>query len=269
MALAVCALGLGACAPKRALVSPILYPTAWVQTAAEYEAAALQAYGTAARSLDRALADSTWTAALEQSGAYAQLPPAIIVDVDETVLDNSPFEARMAKAGLIYDDPAFDVWVRSAEADPVPGALEFLTEAARRGVTIFYISGRRQAWEAATRANLQRRGFPLDPSIDVVPAPGEQPDWTGDKTSRRAWVASQYRVLFLFGDDFNDFVNARVPLGQQAELLRQNRDRWGRVWFVIPNPIYGTWERALYDFEPDLSDLEKVRRITERLDTRE
>jgi acid phosphatase len=189
--------------------------------------------------------------------------------VDETVLDNSPFEAGMAKAELIYDDAAFEAWVLTAAADPVPGALEFLTEAARRGVTVFYISGRQQAREAATRANLERHGFPLDPTVDVVPATGEQPDWTGDKTSRRAWVASRFRVLFLFGDDFNDFVNARVPLEQRAELVRQNRDRWGHTWFVIPNPIYGTWERALYDFESDLSDLEKVRRITERLDTRE
>jgi acid phosphatase len=185
------------------------------------------------------------------------------------VLDNSPFEARMAKAGLIYVDAAFNEWVQSPEAPPVPGALEFLTEAARRGVTIFYISGRSHDEEPFTRANLERHGFPLDPSVDVVPATGEQEDWTSDKTSRRAWVASRYRVLFLFGDDFNDFVNARVPLAQRSELVRQNRDRWGHSWFMLPNPIYGSWERALYDFEPDLSDREKARRITERLDTRE
>jgi 5'-nucleotidase (lipoprotein e(P4) family) len=263
------ALALGACGPKRALVSPILYPTAWIQTSAEYEAAARQAFNAAARALDAALADSTWTAALEQTGDFAALPPAIITDVDETMLDNSPFEARMAKAGLVYDDPAFDAWVESAEADPIPGALEFATEAARRGVTIFYVSGRGQALEEATRRNLERRGFPLDPGVDVVPATGEQPEWTSDKTSRRAWVASRYRVLLVIGDDFNDFVNGRVPLEQRAELVRENAERWGRRWIVVPNPIYGSWERALYDFEPDLSDAEKARRVAERLDARE
>jgi len=268
-ALAAMALALGACAPKRALVSPILYPTAWVQTSAEYEAAARQAFNAAARALDAALADSTWTAALEQTGDFAALPPAIITDVDETMLDNSPFEARMARAGLVYDDPAFDTWVESAEAGPVPGALEFATEAARRGVTIFYVSGRGQASEEATRRNLERRGFPLDPDVDVVPATGEQPEWTSDKTSRRAWIASRYRVLLVIGDDFNDFANGRVPLERRAELVRENAERWGRRWIVIPNPIYGSWERALYDFESGLSDAEKARRVAERLDARE
>ena len=268
-ALAAMALALGACAPKRALVSPILYPTAWVQTSAEYEAAARQAFNAAARALDAALADSTWTAALEQTGDFAALPPAIITDVDETMLDNSPFEARMARAGLVYDDPAFDTWVESAEAGPVPGALEFATEAARRGVTIFYVSGRGQALEEATRRNLERRGFPLDPGVDVVPATGEQPEWTSDKTSRRAWIASRYRVLLVIGDDLNDFVNGRVPLERRAQLVRENAERWGRRWIVIPNPIYGSWERALYDFESGLSDAEKARRVAERLDARE
>lgn len=263
---ALAAAGLGACAPKRALVSPILYPTAWVQTAAEYEGAALQAYAAAARSLEEALADSSWTAALEQTGSYEGLPPAIITDVDETALDNSGFEARMARAGIVYDDPAFDVWVEEAVAEPVPGALEFLTEAARRGVTIFYVSGRGVGQEAATRRNLERHGFPLDSDDDVVPATGEQPEWTSDKTSRRAWIASRYRVLLVIGDDFNDFVNGRVPLDRRAALVRENADRWGRRWIVLPNPIYGSWERALYDFEPDLSDAEKARRVRDRLD---
>jgi len=265
--LALAALALAACGPKRALVSPILYPTAWVQTSAEYEAVARQAYASAERSLELAIADSTWTAALEQSGDFAALPPAIVFDVDETLLANAPFEADMAKEGLMYDDPAFDVWVRSASAEPIPGALEFVTDAAGRGITIFYLSGRRHAWEPFTRENLERAGFPLATHDDVVPAGGERPEWTSDKSSRRAWIAERYRILLLVGDDFNDFVSAAVPLERRAELVREHADRWGQKWIIVPNPIYGSWERALYDFESGLSDVAKTRRVTERLET--
>ncbi len=258
---------LAACGPKRALVSPILYPTAWMQTSAEYEGVARQAYVAARRGLDEALSDSTWTAALEQTGDYGNLPPAVIVDVDETVLDNSAYEARMAKAGLVYTEESFDEWVRSAAAPPVPGALDFAKDAAARGVTIFYLSGRRAAWEPFTRENLRRAGFPLAEGVDVVPATGERPEWTGGKSSRRAWIASQYRVLLLIGDDFNDFVSGSVPLAERDRLARENADRWGRKWIVLPNAVYGSWEGALYDFERGLSDAEKARRVTERLDT--
>ena len=256
-----------ACAPKRALVSPILYPTAWVQTSAEYEGVARQAYAAAARSLEAALADSSWTAALEQTGDFRALPPAIILDVDETTIDNSPFEARMAKAGFVYDEAAFDAWVRSAQAPAIPGAVEFVTAAAERGVTVFYLTGRRHAWEPFTRENLRRAGFPLAETDDVVPTGGERPEWTSDKTSRRAWIAERYRILLLIGDDFNDFVSAAVPLERREELVREHREQWGRKWIIVPNPIYGSWVSALFDFESGLSDAEKARRVAGRLET--
>lgn len=264
--LAVCLAA--ACAQKRS-VAPLIWSTAWVQTSAEYEGVSRQAYRTAARMLEQALADSTWTAALEQTGSFGALPPAIIVDVDETVLDNSAFEAQMVKAGILFDQAAFDAWVERAIAPPVPGALEFATAAAQRGVTFFYVSNRGTVSEAATRENLRRAGFPLAETDDVVPANGERPEWTSDKSSRRAWIAERYRVLLVIGDDFNDFVFARVSLAERERLSLAHADRWGRQWIILPNPMYGSWENALYDWESGLTDEDKIRRVIERLDPAE
>lgn len=248
----------GACAAPRAqppraeppaarAEHPTLYATLWVQTSAEYRATAWQAFAAAGESLRRALADSSWTAATEQEGRdYAALPPAVILDVDETVLDNSPFQARVILAGGTFDPEAWTAWVDEAAAPPVPGALEFLRLADSLGVAAFYVTNRDDGHEAATRRNLEAVGLPVDPEIDTVLARGEREGWASDKSSRREAVAERYRIVLLVGDDFNDFVAARLPRAERERLVERYRDRWGERWIVLPNPNYGSWEGALY-----------------------
>lgn len=220
--------------------------TLWVQTAVEAEGVTRQAYAVAARMLEAALADPGWTAALEQQGEFSRLPPAVILDVDETVLDNSPFEARALQRGQSFDLGRWKDWVARAEALPRPGALEFCRAAAARGVAVVFVTNREADEEDATRENLRRAGFPLDTVADPVLAKGEKPEWGSDKGSRRAHVAATHRVLLLVGDDLGDFVSgARSDLPQRRELAQAHRDDWGTRWIVLPNPVYGSWERAL------------------------
>ncbi len=129
-------------APKAAAAVPTcatagLDSTLWLQTAVEAEGLARQAYALATLRLEQALADPRWTAALEQAGEASHLPPAVILDVDETVLDNSAFEARALQRGEAFDLSRWKEWVRSEQAQPVPGALEFCRYAAERGVAWF------------------------------------------------------------------------------------------------------------------------------------
>lgn len=239
----------------------------WVQTAEEHDAAALQAYAAAGAALRRAVADSTWTAALEQTGDYAALPTAVIVDVDETVLDNAPFEARMVLEGGSFDPDAWAVWVDAAEAEPVPGALGFLREADRHGVVVFYVTNRDAPREEGTRRNLERVGFPVAEDRDVVLSRGEREEWTSDKGSRRAAVAEEFRVLLVIGDDLNDFLPARLPLAEREGLARRHADRWGERWIVLPNPMYGSWEGALWGHRSGLSPSEQLEAKREALGT--
>ena len=212
----------------------ILNATLWIQSSAEYEAAALQTYASARRSLDAALAQS--------SGG---LPPAVILDLDETVLDNTPFETRMIRQGKAYDSAAWKQWTSEGIAPAVPGAVEFLRYAQSRGVRAFYITNRDEDEEAGTLRNLQSLGVPLDASVDTLLLQGER-GWTSDKTARRDHVAASHRVLLLVGDDLNDFANAREKThAQREELIADNAHEWGTRWFIVPNPIYGSWERAV------------------------
>lgn len=220
--------------------------TLWLQTAVEAEGLARQAYAVAARMLEAALADPGWTAALEQQGEFSRLPPAVILDVDETVLDNSPFEARALRRGEPFETVRWKEWVARAEALPRPGAVEFCRAAAARGVAVIFVTNRDADEEEATRENLRRAGFPLDTVADPLLTKGEKPEWGSDKGTRRAYVAATHRVLLLVGDDLGDFVSgARSDLPQRRELAQAHRDAWGTRWIVLPNPVYGSWERAL------------------------
>jgi acid phosphatase len=251
-----------------------LNAVAWVQTSVEYRASALQAWRSARLSLERALKDKRWTAALEQTGNARRLPPAIIVDIDETVLDNSPGQARFLLEGSgRYSQQQWEQWSAESRAEPVPGAREFLSAAAARGVTVFYISNRGQQEAEATRRNLVEKGFPFRNATaadlgDALLLRGERPEWTSDKSSRRAAVAAHYRVLMLCGDDLNDFFPARMKPEERMAKARAYDAWWGERWIILPNPMYGSWEDALYDFDRTLSPAAIQQRKLKALRTR-
>jgi acid phosphatase len=240
----------------------------WVQTAAEYRACAEQAYRAAREKLDLAFENQNWTAALEQRQNYQHLPPAVVMDVDRTVLDNSLFQAK-----LVYEDREFHKdlwaeWVFKGKAAPVPGALEFVKYAESKRVEIFYVTNRGSDHEEGTRKNLERLGFPTKTEPDTVLMKREK-GWSSDKSSRRSYIAKDYRILLLIGDDFNDFVSGVKGRGitpeDRIKLADQYRSYWGERWIILPNPIYGSWEGALYDLDYKLSHREKLKREYERL----
>lgn len=223
-----------------------LFSTLWIQTAAEYHAAALQTFGAATRALDAMLADTRATAAVEQAGSFGALPPAVVVDIDETMLDNSPFQARLIIDGTAYTEELWSGWVEERKAEPVPGAVAFARAAADRGVVVFYVSNRKETGETATRDNLRAAGFPLDERFDTVLLRGEREFLAADKSGRRSAVAATHRVLLLVGDDLGDFLpNVRTSPAEREAMVERHASWWGTRWFVVPNPMYGSWQLAL------------------------
>ncbi len=237
-----------------------------MQTSAEYHALAVATFARAKTELDQALADRSWTAALEQQGEIADLPPAVIADLDETLLDNSAYEAGRIRAGLRFEEESFRAWVNRAEAREIPGAAEFARYAAERGVTVFYVTNRAAPLEEATRVNLAALGFPIAGDRDTVLMAGERPEWGSDKATRRTEVARSFRILLLLGDDLGDFVSgAQAPPEDRRALAERFADRWQTRWILLPNPDYGSWERALSNNERGLSADEILRRKLARL----
>ncbi len=242
--------------PQHDLLDAVL----WMQKSVEYKAATMAAYALAKLRLDQALADPSWTALVpkEQSGNYQSLPPAVILDVDETVLDNSGYQAWNAIKDTTFDSKTWTAYVNSETSLPIPGSLEFAKYAASKGVKVFYVSNRTAEEEPATRKNLEKYGYPLDGGIDTVLTSREKPDWTSAKSTRRAYVAKDYRVLLNLGDNFGDFVDEyRGTEAERLAVLERHQGRWGREWIMLPNPTYGSFESAPYKHDFKLSEADK------------
>jgi 5'-nucleotidase (lipoprotein e(P4) family) len=216
----------------------------WTQSSAEYRALAYQSFSLARIRLDQVLKRRT------------AKPPAVIVDVDETVMDNSRFQAELVLREATYTSEAWQAWCERAEAGSVPGALEFLTYAARRGVRVFYITNRRPAEKAGTIANLQKLGFP---GVSEETVMIREPNTTASKESRRKTVASRYTIVLLVGDnlnDFNDDFSGKSIADRKAQVDREKAE-FGSRFIVVPNPMYGDWESAIYDYKSNLTDAER------------
>ena len=224
----------------------------WTQSSAEYRALAYQSFSLARLRLDQIL-QSQKRARTDRRVAK---PLALVVDVDETVLDNSRYQAELVLRGVAYSTETWQAWCDRAEAGAVPGAVDFLNYAAHRGVRVFYITNRREPERAGTISNLSKLGFPgVNEETVMIRAQGA----TASKESRREQVRSRYQIALLVGDnlnDFNDDFAGKSIANRNAEVDRQ-RSEFGPRFIVVPNPMYGDWESAVYDNKPNLSDAEK------------
>ena len=239
--------------------------TLWIRDSSEYRVASETIYRAARDALARGLADAAWTAEPSQAGEVSALPPAVVMDIDETVLENSELQADMLLNGTCFDDfpRIWDEWLAKRRAPAVPGAVEFI-QAARvakdsegRAVRVFFITNR----ECATRpgnattcpqqddtlANLEALGLGSATLADDLMLEGERPEWKSEKLARRQAVARTHRIVLNVGDDLADF----LPAVRRATVAERERARcareayWGRRWFLVPNPMYGSWLVAL------------------------
>ena len=227
----------------------------WMQRAAEYRATCETVYHAAADRLDAALKDPDWDALVpaERANAAKGLPPAVVLDVDETVLDNSPYQARLVRSGGEYDEVSWDGWVREEKAQPVPGVLEFARAAQAKGITLLYISNRAEHLIAPTLDNLRAVGLPVKDDSVFLGLGTFVPDCEqegSEKLCRRQFAGRSYRVLMQFGDQLGDFAQiiANTPEAR-AELQARHRGWFGERWWMLPNPTYGSWEPAVFNNE--------------------
>jgi 5'-nucleotidase (lipoprotein e(P4) family) len=239
--------------------------TLWIRTSAEFRSSAEGTYRSALQGLERGLTDAEWSAEPSQSGDFARLPPAVVMDIDETVLDNSAPQARMLLAGACPGDFAvlWDAWIAERAAPAVPGAAAFIRAARElkdpqgRQVRVFLITNRecgaRPDAAAAcpqqddTLGNLRALGLDAATLDDDLMLKSERPEWVTEKLPRRQLVAQSYRIVLNVGDDLGDFIaDARQQsLAERDRARCRHRDWWGARWFMIPNPMYGSWQRAL------------------------
>lgn len=229
------------------------YTTAvlWQQHSGEFRAMAFQAYNFARLSLLPRLAE-----------ADRSKKNCVVVDVDETVLDNSPFQGYEIRNRKIFDQKDWTHWTSKGIADTIPGALGFLTFAATQQVEIFYLSNRGVAEMEGTLKNLQTLGFPNADKAHMLFKTS-----TSDKEPRRKALLEQYNILMLCGDNLSDFSNVFYREGKNTiEQVNAAQRAFGTQYIVLPNPMYGDWEKQ-FSKDDRQSDQDKADARLEGLKT--
>ena len=210
----------------------LVMATLWMQTSAEYRALCYQTFNLAKMKLDMFIGAHTGSKNV-----------AVIVDADETVIDNSAYEAFLIGNDFGYSSKTWTPWMATAQAKAVPGALEFLNFAKEKGVEIFYVTNRKMVGYEGTEKNLKALDFPYVDKKHLLLRTD-----TSDKQARRDIVAKDYEIAFLMGDNLNDFLSvfAKKSVADRFAEVDKIKDRWGKKFIVIPNPTYGEWEGAIY-----------------------
>ena len=219
--------------------------TVWQQTSGEARALEWQTYVLARMLLDRDLRNHR-----------IRMRRAIIVDVDETILDNSRYQGMLIKKGVNYPE-GWTAWCNRAEATPIPGALEFLRYAHSRGVRVFYVTNRKIAEKDGTARNLKSVGFPEVNDETLLVRTDTKSD---SKQPRRDSIDKRYHVVLLMGDNLNDFSDVfekSKTVASRIEATEKNRSQFGAHFIVLPNAMYGDWENSIYNYNFDLSSKEK------------
>jgi 5'-nucleotidase (lipoprotein e(P4) family) len=222
----------------------MLMATLYNYFAAEYQALCYQAYNVA-----------TEQVSLLHKTFPKKKNMAIVLDIDETVLNNSPYQAKMIQLNAHYDS-CWNTWCSQANAQPVPGALSFLKYADSLGFNIFYVSNRKEkAVKEATLENLKKYGFPQADEAHLFLRTS-----TSNKEARRQSIAKNYEIVLLAGDNLGDFYEDPAGFHARADKMEASKNEFGKKYIVLPNAMYGNWPGSLGLFtkHPPVDSLLKV-----------
>ena len=216
--------------------------TLYMQKAAEYRSLAYQAFNLARLRLD---ADLDKKNVKKLPKAERKMTRAIVVDIDETILDNSPAQAYSIANKAPFNLKDWYAWGEMRKAKAIPGAVDFLNYAVSKGAKVFYVSNRDVVQKAATIDNLKKVGLVDVAADNVILRAGES-----SKEARRTAIAKTFRIVMLMGDNLDDFSNVfeKRSIADRFAETDKARDNFGRNFIVLPNAMYGTWENAIYDY---------------------
>jgi 5'-nucleotidase (lipoprotein e(P4) family) len=221
----------------------------WYQKSAEMKALYYQGFNMAKLALDNKLKNSSATD-----------KNAVVLDIDETVLDNSPYEAMMIEKGFPYSTKTWKEWTKLGSAKPTPGSVDFLNYAKSKGVEIFYVSNRETDEREATIKNMKKENIPFADTTHLLLKSG-----SSNKTERYNNIGKKYKIILTIGDNLRDyneiFGNRRYNYG--IDMADSLKTKFGEDFIILPNPMYGDWEKAIYSGKfPSEVEKNKIRRTS-------
>ena len=198
----------------------------WHKNSAEYKALCLQAYNAAKNKLDIELSKN-----IDET-------LAIVADLDETILNNTPYNEMLIEENTSFNQENWSGWVNKKIATAVPGSLDFFNYADSKGVEIIYLSNRRVENYEPTKENLISLGFPFKESTQMLLRTNSR-----DKDERRKSIEN-YNIIMFIGDNLGDFDSTFFDKDNEErwEISKSKKEKFGDSFILIPNLIYGDWE---------------------------
>jgi len=224
-------IGITACIQNETIEpqNDLMLATLYNSYAAEYEALAYQAYNIASYRI------------LEVKNKYPDKTNlAVVLDIDETILDNSPYQAKLIQDNISYDS-CWNEWCNSARARAIPGALSFLQLADSLGFTIFYLSNRKDSFvKKGTIENMKKHNFPQTDEDHFLLR-----TISSSKEARRQKIEVNYEIVLLCGDNLGDFYEDAENVKDRSKEVSEFKKEFGEKFIVLPNAMYGNWVNAL------------------------
>ncbi|MCG7657019.1 5'-nucleotidase, lipoprotein e(P4) family [Wielerella bovis] len=224
-----------------------LFGINWVQQSGEYQALAHQAFNVAKM-------------AFMHSKASEGKKRAVVVDLDETMLDNSLHAGWQIRNGMSFDPKVWTRWVNARQSRAISGAVEFSHFVNNNGGKIFYVSNRTDTDEKqATIDDMKRLGFSGVDEQSLLLKKDKS-----NKSPRFAEIEQQgYEIVLYVGDNLNDFSDApyNKQNAERKAFVEAHKDDFGKKFIILPNPSYGDWEGGLAPdyFKGDALNRVKIR----------
>jgi acid phosphatase len=208
------------------------YPSLQWHKSAEYGLLCSQVYQSAQHEFEKLDLNKAKSVMVE-GNKNKNLPLAIIADIDETILLNYDLQKKTLENNIPFSYDLFEKYINLSTEIPINGSIKYFQYLSKKGVKIIYISNRHTNTEDQTYKYLKKYGYPIDSKDDLL-LKFEQKDWVSNKSSRRVYITQRYTVIQMFGDNLRDFV-------QTEEEALKYKDNFGKSWFLLPNPVYGSW----------------------------
>lgn len=204
----------------------------WMRNSAEYQAVLRQTYALAAAELQRAVAgreEGTW---------------AVALDADETVISNSLYEKELTEAGKRTDSASWRAWVARREAAPLPGAADFIRQVEELGGRVAIVTNRSVGDCPDTMANFERYDIPFDVMLCKGEDGEKEPRWRMVADGSAAEGLPPLEIVMWIGDNIQDFPDLDQSLRFAGD---EDFPEFGRRYFIVPNPMYGSWQANPHD----------------------
>ncbi len=238
---------------QQQLTDQTVFSVNWMQQSGEFSALSYQAFNTA-------------ETAFTQAKAAPGRQKAVVVDLDETMIDNSAYAGWQIKHHQPFSDATWSKWTQARQAKALPGAVEFSHYVITHGGRIFYVSNRDQADFNATMDNLKALGFAdVGPQTLLLKPTGG----TSNKSERFSQVEKQgYDIVVYDGDNLNDFSGEPYHKlnTQRRDFVNQHQEEFGHKYIMLPNPSYGDWEGGMSKGYWPASAAEKVKIREDKID---